>query len=407
MDTGRGIRGLIRLISITALISLGVLILNTGAGASTSSIWSATAVPSTLSDSDTSAVELGVKFQSSVDGVITALRFYKSSSNTGTHVGNLWTAGGTLLASVTFTNETASGWQQMSLPTSVPITANTTYVVSYHTNVGRYSANSSYFNSAYDNPPLRALATAESGGNGVYRYGATSAFPNQTYNATNYWVDVVLSYEGQVPAGPEPAGWYAGDLHVHRSCGGAPIDLSTMYGNMGAQNLSVISLLADMGNGEVQNPVTDLPLVNGQDDPVSTAGRIVHWDAEWHWDATYTQYPHQALGGHILALGLTKANQIWDEYTFPIIDWAHQQERHRRLCAHAVSGRRHPAGPRLLQAHRVPGRSGAGCRPTSSKKMSPAATPSSTPTTVCSTPAFGRALRPARTFPAAPTWARF
>ncbi len=306
MDTGRGIRGLIRLISITALISLGVLILNTGAGASTSSIWSATAVPSTLSDSDTSAVELGVKFQSSVDGVITALRFYKSTSNTGTHVGNLWTAGGTLLASVTFANETASGWQQMSLPTSVPITANTTYVVSYHTNVGRYSANSSYFNSAYDNPPLRALATAESGGNGVYRYGATSAFPSQTYNATNYWVDVVLSYEGQVPAGPEPAGWYAGDLHVHRSCGGAPIDLSTMYGNMGAQNLSVISLLADMGNGEVQNPVTDLPLVNGQDSPVSTAGRIVHWDAEWHWDATYTQYPHQALGGHILALGLTK-----------------------------------------------------------------------------------------------------
>ena len=80
-----------------------------------------------------------------------------------------------------------------------------------------------------------------------------------------------------------------------------------------------------MGNGEVQDPVTDLPLVNGQDDPVSTSGRIVHWDAEWHWDATYTQYPHQALGGHILALGLTEAHQIWDEYTFPIIDWAHQQ----------------------------------------------------------------------------------
>ena len=58
--------------------------------------------PSILADSDTSAVELGVKFQSSVDGVITALRFYKSSSNTGTHIGNLWTAGGTLLATVTF-----------------------------------------------------------------------------------------------------------------------------------------------------------------------------------------------------------------------------------------------------------------------------------------------------------------
>ena len=321
MGTGCGKCGFIRLIYIAAFISLSVFIPNTGAFGS--SLWSNTAGPSILADSDTAAVELGVKFQSSVDGVITALRFYKSSSNTGTHVGNLWTTGGALLASVTFANETASGWQEMALPTPVSITANTTYVASYHTNVGRYSANSAYFNSAYDNSPLRAPSTGESGGNGVYRYGA-SAFPNQTYNATNYWVDVVFQGQGQPSAGPEPAGWYAGDPHVHRSCGGTPIDLPTMYANMAAQNLAVISLLADMGNGEVQDPIVDLPRVNGQDDSVSTPGRIVHWDAEWHWDATYTQYQNQALGGHILALGLTEAHQIWEEYTYPIINWAHQ-----------------------------------------------------------------------------------
>jgi exosortase/archaeosortase family protein len=84
---------------------------------------------------------------------------------------------------------------------------------------------------------------------------------------------------------------------------------------MSAQNLSVISLLADTGNGEVQNTATDLPLVNGQDASVSTAGRIVHWDAEWYWDPIYPQYPHQALGGHVVALGLTEAHQIWQEYT--------------------------------------------------------------------------------------------
>ena len=44
-------------------------------------------------------------------GYITGLRFYKAATNTGTHVGNLWTAAGSLLSSVTFTNETASGWQ--------------------------------------------------------------------------------------------------------------------------------------------------------------------------------------------------------------------------------------------------------------------------------------------------------
>ena len=126
-------------------------------------------------------------------------------------------------------------------------------------------------------------------------------------------------------AGPEPAGWFAGDMHVHRSCGGAPEAVSDIYSEMSGQNLAVVSLLADMGNGEVQNPVTDLPLVNGQDDPVSTPGQIVHWDAEWHWDATYTQYAHQALGGHLVLLGLTNAYQIWAEYTYPIFQWAHQQ----------------------------------------------------------------------------------
>src|ERR1035441_4512743 len=111
-------------------------------------------------------------------------------------------------------------------------------------------------------------------------------------------------------AGPEPTGWYAGDIHVHRSCGTSPVAVSSIYNTMVSQDISVISLLADMGNGEVQNATTDLPLVNGKDASVSTPGRIVHWDTEWHWDAIYTQYPHQALGGHIVALGLTNAYQI-------------------------------------------------------------------------------------------------
>ena len=182
--------GSIRVSALSAIIALSFLfILNSGAAAST--LWDSTVTPTILSDSDTSAVELGVKFQSSVDGYITALRFYKSTANTGTHVGNLWSPGGTLLASVTFAGETASGWQEMALPTSVAITAGTTYVASYHTNVGHYSADSAYFTSAYDNPPLQAPSNSESGGNGVYLYGA-GGFPNQTWNATNYWIDVVF-----------------------------------------------------------------------------------------------------------------------------------------------------------------------------------------------------------------------
>ncbi len=124
---------------------------------------------------------------------------------------------------------------------------------------------------------------------------------------------------------PEPTGWYSGDMHAHRSCGGSPESVATMFNRMTPQNLAVESLLADSGNGEVQDAATDLPLVNGQDDAtVSTPNHILHWDTEWHWDAIYTQYPHQALGGHIVNLGLSSAQQIWQENTFPILDWAHQ-----------------------------------------------------------------------------------
>jgi hypothetical protein len=157
-------------------------------------IWSASTVPTVLEDPDTAAVELGVKFRSNVDGFITGLRFYKGPNNTGTHVGTLWDSGGQQLARATFVGETASGWQQVDFASPVAVVANTVYVASYHTNVGRYSADGNYFaGSGVDNGPLRALQNGESGGNGVYAYSAVPTFPSSTYQSTNYWVDVVFT----------------------------------------------------------------------------------------------------------------------------------------------------------------------------------------------------------------------
>jgi len=156
-------------------------------------IWNASATPSTVAANDPSAVELGVRFRADRDGTIAGVRFYKAATNTGTHVGNLWTNAGTLLATATFTSETASGWQQVTFATPVSVSANTTYVASYHTNTGNYSVNGAYFTSAgVDNSPLHALATGVDGANGVYAYGG-GGFPTQTFNATNYWVDVVFN----------------------------------------------------------------------------------------------------------------------------------------------------------------------------------------------------------------------
>ncbi|WP_242044579.1 DUF4082 domain-containing protein [Anabaena azotica] len=163
-------------------------------GAASFTIWNSTATPALLADQETSAVEVGVKFRSTVAGKVTGIRFYKSSLNTGTHVGTLWSSTGTQLARATFINETASGWQQVNFATPVSITANTVYVVSYHTNVGRYSIDKNYFNnSGVSNTPLYALRNGESGGNGVYRYSSTPAFPNSSYQSSNYWVDVVFT----------------------------------------------------------------------------------------------------------------------------------------------------------------------------------------------------------------------
>jgi hypothetical protein len=156
------------------------------------SVWAGTAVPAQVSVGDASAIELGLRFRASFDGFITGVRFYKGPQNTGAHTGKLWSNSGTLLASVTFSGESASGWQQALFSSPVAVTANTPYVVSYHTETGFYSADGAYFQSTgVVNGPLEGLANGAAGSNGVYRYGA-SAFPADTFNATNYWVDVVF-----------------------------------------------------------------------------------------------------------------------------------------------------------------------------------------------------------------------
>jgi len=152
------------------------------------SVWQNAAPSGAVDAADTSAVNLGLQFRASSSGRITGVRFYKYSDNTGSHTGSLWNASGTLLATGTFTNETASGWQELAFASPVTITANTTYVVSYHTDAGHYAFTSNGLASAVTNGPLTALASG-----GVYAYGSGNVFPSNSFNASNYWVDVVYS----------------------------------------------------------------------------------------------------------------------------------------------------------------------------------------------------------------------
>lgn len=157
-------------------------------------IWQPSNVPAQVDDGDNNSIELGVKFRSDTAGYITGIRFYKSAANTGVHVGNLWSSTGALLATATFTNESASGWQQVIFANPVLIAANTTYVASYFAPAGRYSGDAGVFaNAGVDSAPLHALANGVDGSNGVYLYGAASAFPANAGNGANYWVDAIYS----------------------------------------------------------------------------------------------------------------------------------------------------------------------------------------------------------------------
>ncbi len=171
------------------------------------------ATPSMVDAGDPSSVELGVKFNASSTGSVTGIRFYKAAANTGTHVGSLWSSTGTLLASATFTSESESGWQQVTFASPVAITAGTTYVAGYFAPNGHYSATSAAFSSTgVENGPLDALANGSSG-DGVYAYGTGSAFPTNSFNATNYYVDVLFA--PTPPTGPPsaPTGVFAAVAH--------------------------------------------------------------------------------------------------------------------------------------------------------------------------------------------------
>ncbi len=159
-------------------------------------IFGSDTVPRVVDFGDPTALELGIRFESDIDGYILDIRFYKSAANTGTHIGNLWTSTGTLLATATFTSESSSGWQEVVFSSPVAITAGTTYIASYHTNTGHYSANIGDFSGYSDlsNGPLHAFQDTVATRNGVFAVSGTSVFPSTpSPSSANYWVDIIFA----------------------------------------------------------------------------------------------------------------------------------------------------------------------------------------------------------------------
>jgi hypothetical protein len=149
--------------------------------------------PAQTANDGSGGIELGVKFQSLVEGNAAGIRFYKTPGNTGTHTGQLYSTDGTLLASKVFINETDSGWQQVYFDTVAPIAANTTYIAAYHSSLGNYTSTVYGLKTEIINGPLTALADGKDGINGLYRYTNTPDLPDSGYLSSDYWVDIIFT----------------------------------------------------------------------------------------------------------------------------------------------------------------------------------------------------------------------
>ena len=145
---------------------------------------------------DTGSVNLGVKFRADVDGSVTGLRFYKAAANTGTHVGTLWTHAGGAGARARRRSRTrrASGWQTRDVRDAG----------------GDHRGHDlRRLLPRAERPLLGRPAAAFTGGRRRQRAAARARHadeperrlrlqrhlgaPDSSWNATNYWVDVLFA----------------------------------------------------------------------------------------------------------------------------------------------------------------------------------------------------------------------
>lgn len=163
------------------------------ASTATASIAGAAAEPEVSDTGITAATEVGMRFRATRAGLITGMRFYKGSLDTGVHVGHLWSNGGTLLAGARFENETESGWQQVEFAPPVTAEAGQSYVVSYQAPYGHFAGGAPRW--AASSAGTNLLLPMEEA---LYGYGP--GFPAQVRANAAYLVDVVFEPAPGMPA---------------------------------------------------------------------------------------------------------------------------------------------------------------------------------------------------------------
>lgn len=184
----RALALLVTFVVAVLLFSLTVAVSPARAAVTSGALFGGVTPTGLLSNTDARPIEVGNEFGVLKSGVASGVSFYKTRANTGTHVGSLWTEGGTKLASVTFSGETATGWQTARFASPVTLQAGKRYVVSYHAPKGQYAVKRN-LSVASKSSALTFDSTA-----GVYRYSSKSTFPAYTTSrSAQYFVDVLFT----------------------------------------------------------------------------------------------------------------------------------------------------------------------------------------------------------------------
>jgi hypothetical protein len=212
--------------SVFTLTSLLSLLLFAGSAHATSYNLFGNAVPPIGAWRDSNPVEVGVKFIANGSMQVQGIRFYKGFGNTGTHIAHLWNSAGSLLATQNFNNENDSGWQTALFTTPVRVNAGQICIASYFAPQGHYAAdvNGMVDGRGLATDPVYAPSNCAAGGNGVYCYTEKGGFPSNSYRATQYYVDVIVTPESN----PTPPVQYniSGTISPASYGSGATLNLS-------------------------------------------------------------------------------------------------------------------------------------------------------------------------------------
>lgn len=177
--------------------------------------------PVSANNSDgTPSIIAAVTLKFAVAGSISHVRFYATTTTGGTYTGKVYqltsnTAGSEIGSGATSSGITGGTWNTVALDTPASVDTSHGYRIGLHNSQGRYVSSSNVFTSGgggITNGNITALANLDTSlgfeiNNGTFHIGSSSTdigFPSDTFNATNYFVDVLFTPAGAgsiAPAG--------------------------------------------------------------------------------------------------------------------------------------------------------------------------------------------------------------